>query len=112
MTEKQAVQNILDTLGYTGAKVLFLSLWLEDINWHSENRKLQEALPFWFNEINKSEPNFTELQQHSIKSAQECVRGMVYIFGWGTKPSDWLSGGVGGAFVEELVDMIKNPLNK
>lgn len=109
MTQKQAIQNILDTLGYAGAKVLFISLWLEDINWHSENAKFCEAMKFWVNEI--EQPEHTELQKHALNGAKECVRGMTYIYGWGTTPSDWQSGGVGGAFVEELLDMVKNKSN-
>lgn len=109
MTQKQAIQNILNTLDYTGAKVMFISLWLEDINWHSENAKFCEAMKFWVDEINDEFRPRTESQKHSLKAAQECVRGVNYIYGWGISHTEWQSGGSGGAFVEELLDMIKNP---
>lgn len=108
-TQKEAIQNIVDTLGFAGAKVLFVSLWLEDINWHSENAKFCEEMKFWLKEI--EQPGLTDLQKHSINSAKECVRGMTYIYGWGTNPADWESKGVGDAFVKELVEVIKNPKN-
>lgn len=109
MNQKQAIQNIVDTLGFAGAKVLFVSLWLEDINWHSENAKFCEEMKFWLNELKL--PELTEIQQHAVNSAKECVRGMTYIYGFGTNPADWESKGVGDAFVKELVEVIKNPKN-
>lgn len=109
MTQKQAIQNILNTLDYTGAKVMFISLWLEDINWHSENAKFCEAMKYWVDEINDESAPRTDSQKHSLKAAQECVRGVNYIYGWGIDHNEWETDGVGGAFVEELLDMVKNP---
>ena len=44
MTQLQAINNIIDTFSPL-CRAIFISDWLEDINWHKENRLFVEALP-------------------------------------------------------------------
>lgn len=45
MTQYQSFKQITNSLKSQTAKVAFASNWLEDINWHTENRMLLESIP-------------------------------------------------------------------
>lgn len=45
MTQKEALANMLDTLSYD-FRILLITNWLEDINWHAENRMFQERVQY------------------------------------------------------------------
>lgn len=45
VTQKQAILNIIETMDSEACMYQFLSNWLEDINWHTENTKLIQSLP-------------------------------------------------------------------
>lgn len=108
MTQKQAIVNIISQIDYYPAKVQFLSNWLEDINWHTENARLKKLMAYKVVPYKRDENyGLTEGQKFAYKLASEAVRGLNYIYGWGTVAEGWRSGGAGNYFVDELIEIIE-----
>lgn len=98
MTQREALKNILTTmLEKDEEKIAFLTEWLEDINWHAENRNLCEIVERheWLDELVTD-----ELRQ---KAYREQVRTFNYIYGWGIDSS--LPNPMGSALVIDLLTM-------
>ena len=121
MTEKHAVANILTALDNSTIRKLFISEWLEDINWHSENGRFNSAVWTEVDDMTvkrienaiKTKAEHPEALQTVSESLmyeynlyRQLMRGLVYIFGWGTCPTDWKSAGTGQLFVDELIRML------
>lgn len=117
MTQKKALENIIEALGHHVLARLFICQWLEDINWHGECAQLWAALPqMWKDKIDEMakvidssvEPDhMLPFNRYSFRLAHSSLLpGFVYTFGWGIDPQEWDSDGSGPEFVKELEAMI------
>ena len=112
MTQKKALKRILEYAqrdiegeGNTmmAARALFVVLWLEDINWHSEAHALCEktlATP-------RLKSAFEKFEHDAIRTGefQNAVAQFNWIFGYGLKTEEWRAT-TGAPLVEELWGII------
>ena len=113
MTQKQGLQNLMQSIDNREARYILVMNWLEDINWHTECSILNEH-------YKALEPDFTREQavhtanrseniaQYDFKVANEAPSTFSKIFGYGIDPQDWKSEGTGEAFVNELEALIND----
>jgi len=108
MTQKEAIKNILGSISLEHFRALFISNWLEDINWHSENKLFCEQymnegmVKYW---IKVSEQKNAAMTRHELNIAEKFYSPVNYIWGWGITTKDWTSEGSGQAFVDELAEL-------
>ncbi len=105
MTQKKAIQNVLDTFETPRGKFEFICNWLEDINWHTEHKLFYETLSS--NLVAWAENWNTQQMQREMYRAREVVVGFTAIYGYGIRNEEWLSEGSGKEFVNELIAMLK-----
>lgn len=106
LTQKQALKNLLELIESNPCRYLLISNWLEDINWHTENKMFWSEVPQYAREylagINEKHPLYRDW-----KSAENDYRVFNKIFGWGVDRDGWNSTGIGKEFVDELLDLVK-----
>ena len=160
MTQKEAIKNIIESMDNRLCSIIFVSNWLEDINWHSENTMLVEKLSkeqtdkwevmrnlnyiihssnysdvfvdefkqteeaklyieavrytkenkangYWVR-LNRWNNFISKDEMFSYNKAETFYNCFNYIWGWGITTPDWVSGGSGQKFVDELWEMITN----
>lgn len=164
MTQKEAIKNLIQTFNNKFNAKVFISNWLEDMNWHTENglfcetfteeenRKYEQLTNInyiyssskysqeFVDNFKQTEPgkaiveaireakenkrdriylkdgrfpySFTFNQLHDFNKAETFYTCFNYIWGWGTIPSEWLSGASGQKFVDELLEMINTYFDK
>ena len=123
MTQKEALKTLLNSLDSLEYKYLFLLEWLEDINWHGENKMLWEKIDprnqELINALLEYKPKKNQFIDRNITLACKLYgreilnhnlglvdfhRAISYIFGWGLDKS--FTNTQGAELVEELEAMI------
>ena len=91
------------------AKYLFIGAWLEDINWHSEAKLLNEVMPQHLLGAMKAIKGDSIIEGNvndKMNTINAVASTFSYIFGWGIGLDEGFVDTSGNIFVAELVDMI------
>lgn len=114
MNQKQALEKIINYMPKL-AKVYFVSEWLEDINWHTENKKFLEAFGDEYIKTLELVDKYVHSKEEApfeIQNTVEALRNYYTristfnaIYGYGLTTADW-SSTTGDDLVTDLIEIV------